>query len=187
MRISRRELVLLMVTIAAGLFGGSAFLARPKYDEWQQVRRDQATVRSAIELDKRLLASRDRWSSEFEELKQFLPRHSIDKKVDVYWLREMDNVATEHGVKILKRQVRDEERIGDVYELPIECREWEADLESLVHFLFDLQAEGAMLDIRSLWIKPKKGTAFLRGTFSLWCAYTRGDEPASPKPFPSIP
>ena len=76
--------------------------------------------------------------------------------------------------RILKRQVGEEEKHGDVYELPIDCRDWEATLDSLTHFLFDLQAENAMLDVRQLLIRPNKDASKLRGRFLLNCAYTRG-------------
>jgi hypothetical protein len=59
--------------------------------------------------------------------------------------------------------------------LPIECREWEASLDALVRFLFELQSEGAMLDIRQLLIKPR-GQGILRGRFTLYCAYARAGD-----------
>jgi hypothetical protein len=69
-----------------------------------------------------------------------------------------------------------------VYELAIDCREWEATLDPLVRFLFDLQSEGAMFDVRQLMIKPK-GKGVLRGRFALYCAYTReASERPAPRP-----
>ena len=78
-------------------------------------------------------------------------------------------------MKISKRQPGEEKQQGEVYELPIECREWEGSLDAITHFLFDLQSEGAMMDIRHLLIKPK-GEGVLGGRFWLHCAYTRGQE-----------
>ena len=66
--------------------------------------------------------------------------------------------------------------MGDVFELPIEVRDWEGSLEALVGFLFELQSQGAMLDIRHLVMKPNEKKV-LRGRFVLYCAYTRERQP----------
>lgn len=175
MRFSSREAVLALVAVAVILFGGSAMLVKPKLVYWKELRAKQAEVIRHIEQDKRLVAEREKWTKQLEALSKMLPQHSPDKKVDVYWLSIMDNLATKHGVEISKRQAGEEKKQGDVYELPIECKEWEGSLDSIVHFLFDLQSEGAMLDIRQLLIKPKE-KGLLRGRFLLYCAYTRAPQ-----------
>ena len=183
MRISRRELILLLLTLAAALFGATAILARPKFDAWKDIRRRQREVREAIEADRRLIGQRERWANDFDELKAYLPQYPMDKKMDIHWLSIMDTAAARHGVRIMKRQVEAEERVGDIYELPIEVRDWEGSLAAIVGFLFDLQSQGAMLDIRHLYMKPDK-QKILSGRFTLYCAYTRespaGDVPAAP-------
>jgi hypothetical protein len=89
----------------------------------------------------------------------------------------MDGLASRNGVKIITRQVGEEEQAGEIYELPIECKDLEGTLQGLVRFLFDLQNEDAMLDIRQFYVKPKgKGDVLLRGRFTLYCAYTRAGE-----------
>lgn len=172
MKISLREAVLVLITAAVALFGGSLMLVKPKIVYLKELRTKQAEVIRQIKQDKRLVDERDTWEKQLKKLSKMLPQYPVDKKMDVHWLSVMDNLAAKHGVKILKRQAGEERKQGDVYELPIECKEWEGGLDSIVHFLFDLQSEGAMLDIRQLLIKPKsKGV--LRGRFSLYCAYTR--------------
>jgi hypothetical protein len=169
---SPRESVLLLLTAAVALFGISAMLARPKVEEWKTLRISQREVAAEIEAEQELIASRAKWQKEFEELSQYLPRYSATKKMDIHWLSIMDNLAAKHKVRISRRQVGDEKRVGDVYEMPIECRDWEGELEPIVRFLFDMQVQGVMLDIRQIFIKPLKG-AKLRGRFTLYCAYTR--------------
>ena len=172
MRLSSREAVLVLSTAAVALFGGSALVARPKVDVWKETRRQQEAVRTEIEQDERLLQQRESLETELAELSQSLPAYSTDKKMDIHWLSTMDRFAAKHGVKISRRQAGEEKKAGDVRELPIECQQWEGNLDSLVHFLFDLQSEGGMLDVRHLLIKPEKGD-LLRGRFTLYCAYTR--------------
>lgn len=175
MKISSREAMLVLITGVVVLFGGSALLVRPKIEEWKELGAKQREVAERIEQDRRLLTQRKNWVGQLKELSKLLPRHPVGTKVDVHWLSVMDRLASKHGVKISKRKVGSERREGDVYELPIEVGldGWEASLTSIIHFLYELQSEGAMFDIRKLLIKPRaKGV--LKGRFSLYCAYTRG-------------
>jgi len=181
MKVSRREVVLAVMTFGVGLFGGTAIMVRAKLDEWLDLRQEQRKILEQIEEDRTVLAEHERWSREFADLSRMLTEFPADKKMDVYWLSVMDELAKKHGVTISQRQAGEEKRIGDVYELPVECLRWEAPLEALVHFLFDLQSEGAMLEIREMLITPKEPRTdnLLRGRFTLYCAYTR--EPAGRK------
>jgi Tfp pilus assembly protein PilO len=170
--ISRRELVIAEVTIAVALFGATALLARPRIDEWQALRREQKQVRSDIDADREMLASHDRWDAKYNEMKSQLTQHTADERVTVHWLSLMDTLASKHGVKISRRQAGKEERSGDIYELPIECRAWEGSLDSVVAFLYELQSQGGTLNIRHLLMKPDE-KKMLKGRFTLYCAYTR--------------
>jgi hypothetical protein len=172
MTISRRELVIAEITLAVALFGATAILARPRMDEWQALRREQQQVLSDINADREILASHDTWEAKYNEMKSQLTQHSADERVAVHWLSLMDALATKHGVKISRRLAGKEERSGDIYELPIECREWEGSLESVVHFLYELQSQGGTLNVRHLLMKPD-ARKVLSGRFTLYCAYTR--------------
>ncbi len=172
MTITRRELVMGEITLAVALFGATAMLARPQIDKWQALKREQAQVQATIDADRELLTTRDRWQGKYDEMKSLLTQFDANQRVDVHWLSLMDSLARKHKVKISRRQVGDEERSGDVYELPIECREWQGDLDSVVRFLFELQSKGGTLDIRHLLMKPDDRKV-LRGRFTLYCAYTR--------------
>jgi len=172
MKITRRETVLFVATAGAALLGGTLLLARPKLDEWRELKVQQQAVRDTLAKDREILQQQDKWEKEFVALGRNLPPIPKGQNVDVYWLSMMDQMATTHGLKVIKRQVGDEKALGDVFELPIECKEWEGTLDSLVLFLVDLQSRGAMLDLRQLLVKPK-GQGVLRGRFMLYCAYRR--------------
>ena len=172
MKMSARELILGVLTIGVVLFGLTALLAKPKIDELKEVNKQRLGIIHDIKMEKRLVEQRDVWEKKLTEMSKLLPMEPADKDMDVHWLSVMDRIASKHGVKIKKRMAGEEKQLGDVYELPIECKEWEADLDSLVNFLFELHSEGAMLDIRQLLVKPK-GKGMLKGRFTLYCAYTR--------------
>jgi hypothetical protein len=189
MKVHPREAVLMLATGAAALFAATVLLARPKIEEWSSIRRQQLDIRAQIERERRLLSSADAWQKKFDEIRKMMPIQPADRPMDVYWMSIMDEVAGTHGIRIAKRQAGKEERMGDIYELPIDVREWEGSLDAAVHFLFDLQSRGAMLDVRQLTMSPKeeKDNTSLRGRFTLYCAYMRErgkgrDKPAAPTP-----
>ena len=177
MRLSAREATLSLFTVAVALFATTAMMAGPKLDEWKKMRADLRNANRRIQGYEKLLSQKQMWDGQFNKLREMLPRYPADKNVDIHWLSTMDRLASRRGVRITRREVREEKKMGDVYELPIECRDWEGSLGALVHFLVDLESEGAMLDMRQLLVKPKSHN-LLRGRFSLYCAYTREKEPA---------
>ena len=179
MRLTPRESVLGVATLAIILFGGTAILARPRLESWRQARAAQAQVRVEIEKARRMIEQKAQWQKRYAELSRTLPRLPAARKSDVHWLSVMERIATQNGLSIGKRQAGEEKDLGAVYELPLECQGWKGTLDGVVRFLYDLQAEGAMFDVRHLWIKPKDKDS-LGGNFTLYCAYTR--EAAAPAP-----
>ena len=172
MRMTPRELVLLLVTIAVGLFGVTFLLLRPQLGQWKEVSDQKDQLRLNIVRARQLMSGREQWAGQLGELSRLLPQFPADTEIEAHWLSLMDATANRTGVKIEHRQVGEEQRVGDIYELPIESRSWTADLESLVQFLFELQNQGAMLDVRHLLIKSTRN-GMLRGRFTLSCAYMR--------------
>lgn len=186
MKITSRELSLGLATLTVGLFGGTFLLARPRLAEWQSLAKTQARLEREMQVDRDLVAKQAEWQERFDALSEAMPQYGLTQKTDVLWLSTIDGVARKHGLEIRRIEAGEERQQGDVYELPIECTEWEGDLDALVHFLFDLQSRGAMLDVRLLLIKPKAGKV-LRGRFSLSCAYTRGEPVAQVPANPETP
>lgn len=178
MKFTTREIVLALLALAVGLFGGTGLFIRPRLAEMQRMRTERTALRAEIEQDMRLVERRAGFAEQLAELSERLPVYPADKKMDIHWLSLMDSLAAKHGVQIAKRQAGEEVKNGDLYELGIECKQWEADLDSMVHFLFDLQEEGAMLNVQQLLIRPK-GNNVLRGRFFLNCAYTKQPVPTS--------
>ncbi|MGI6496014.1 MAG: hypothetical protein ACOX5G_07990 [Kiritimatiellia bacterium] len=146
---------------------------------------EKGRVRQALSDQRReqraLIGQEPEWRRQFDELRDMMPVFASDRRVDTYWLGVMDKVASRHGVSIGKRQIGAEIVTGDAYEMPIVCKDFEATLDSLVRFLYDLHAEGAMLDIRQMYVRPApNNVGQLRGDFTLYCAYLRDDAGSAP-------
>ncbi len=172
MKISRRESVLGFVVLMAGLYAGLFYLGRGCFDEWKLLQAEKEQVRDSILRSEALVESRAQWETKMQELQSLMPLFPKDKRMDVHWVGEVERKAASRNLTIVRHEVDKELQEGPIYELPFLCRRWEGSLDALVYFLFDLQAEGAMLDIRYLHIKPKDKTT-LDGRFDLYCAYRK--------------
>ena len=177
MSINRREQSLLAITGIVVLFGILGFSIRKQLDAFNE-KRDRLQALDLLRKEERTLLSMEQaLRAKYEEVRDLMPIFAAKDQVDTFWMNRMDTLAEEEGVKILRRQVGKETLVGDVYEFSIECREWEGTLESFARFLFALQNEGAMLDVRDLSIRlhPQQKDV-LRGSFTLYCAYMREGE-----------
>ncbi len=175
MSFSRREQVLGIATLLAVLYGVVGFSVRDRLDRWAAKRERVENLSSLRASERELIAMGPLWRERYEGVRDQMPVFETGSQVDTHWLSRMDVLANTFGVRILRRQVGREELVGDVYEFSIECREWEGTLEAFVRFLHAMQAEGAMLDVRDLLIRPHASVkGLLRGSFTLYCAYMRG-------------
>lgn len=163
------------------LFGITGFATRARLEAWKTAREQLEQARQELARREALIASGERWERRFHNLSGLMPLFEPDRKLDTHWMSLMDRIAARHNLSIIRRQAGKEERIGDVYEMPIECREWQGSLESLVGFLYDLQSEGIMLDMRYLYMRPRQtgNPDSLRGRFELYAAYMRGEYPVT--------
>lgn len=172
MRVSERELILAAITAAVLLVGLTFVLGKPVLNQWKAIGVEIDDQKALLEKDEALIDSRGQWEERFVKLGELMPSFPAQKKMDIHWLTLMDQMANKNGLVITKRQVGEEKRIGDVYEMTIDVKEWEGGLDALVKFLFDLQSIGVMLDITQLYIKPLDAVK-LRGRFTLNCAFSR--------------
>ncbi|MCQ2368700.1 MAG: hypothetical protein MJ109_06810 [Kiritimatiellae bacterium] len=126
------------------------------------------------EKETKLISERRKWTDAYEEEKARMPMFETGKSTDTTWLAKMDSLAEKHHIFISQRQGGKEIEAGDVMELPIEVKNWEGALESLVHFMYELEnSEEGMFDIRQISFKPSNKKGYLKGTFTLTCAYMR--------------
>ena len=182
MSMSRHEQNLAVATAFVVAFGLLGLKLRDGLDGWREsLSRLDALRRQRTEA-RELIAAGPQWLAQYDKVRAEMPVFETGRQVDTYWMSEMDRLAREHDVSITRRQVGRETLVGDVYEFSTECQ-WEAPLDAFARFLHAMQSAGAMLDVRDLLVRTqdrKKG--FLRGSFTLHCAYMRGEEDAAPAP-----
>jgi hypothetical protein len=88
-------------------------------------------------------------------------------------MKTISTIADKHRLRILSSQPRDEQKIGNLYELAVNCT-WSGSIEAMVNFLTELQQQGLRYDINSLNISPAGNNSNdLRGNMVINCVYTR--------------
>lgn len=174
--ISPREKNMLLIAVTVLLYASAALTFKKQAANWKTAERLYGSAMKKVQEENALIAAKQEWNEKYAQMRELMPVFPYDKDVDTHWLNLMDSVATRNGFTIARRQTSKETEVGDVYELPIDCKDWEGTLESLVKFLYDLNQEGAMLDVRQLFIRPSNRPGYLKGTFTLYCAYMRGND-----------
>ena len=185
MKISTREMGLAWVTTMVVILGGTYWLGQPRAKAWQDAAREREVLGSKMKEINHLLGDQTNVNRRLEALRQQLPSHPQGKDVTAELLMTLERTAQQHGLILLRREPEKEKSVGDLYEVAINCT-WESTLDALVHFLYALHIQGAILDIRQLTVTPGQGGPDrLKGNFTVDCAYTRqtaGREAASAEP-----
>lgn len=141
---------------------------------WAKAAKTYARAKATYESECRLIAEKAKWNQAYEDEKALMPTFEAGKATDTTWLGKMDALAAKHHISISQRQSGKEVESGEVLELPIEVRSWEGALESLVKFMHELEnTDEGMFDIRSISFKPSSKKGYLKGSFTLTCAYMR--------------
>lgn len=178
-RMSTREAVLAVATLAVGLgaltwWGASSRLAR-----WTEVGRTAEGLQTRLQMAERLVGRRAEIEGRLDALLRQLPRHAPDKDVTAELLKLIETTASEHGLMLTRREPEREKTAGELYEVAINCN-WEGTLDALTRFLHAIQSKGAVLDVRALTITAgRSGSGALSGNFSVACAYTRARAPGA--------
>ncbi len=187
MIVSEREKGLAIVTVIVLLYGLLFVLFNGKNGQKVKMAdiRTKRHEREALYAEyKGLIEQHQVWNEEYAKNADLMPVFEPGRQVQTYWLGVLDRIASSNELSIIRRQVGEERQLGDVYELPIECKEGEGSRESLTRFLYDVHAEGAMLDVRKLFIRP--GPRGLRGSFTLFCAFLRAENGGAEAPSEQI-
>ncbi len=173
MKLNKRESRLAIIALIAVLIGLTYWIGEPRYEAWKQMNEEVDFLLHRQAAAQRLLDQTDDLNERLARLREQLPQHPRDADVTSQLLRNLQQFADEHGLLLLRREPEPERQIGDLYELAITAT-WEGELSSLVHFLYALQAQGAIVDVRQLTITPVQGTPNrLRGTLTVDYAYSR--------------
>lgn len=163
--------VIVMFAVAVGFWFLSAESA------WKKAARQYDKACETFAKEERLIAQRNKWNEAYEAEKAAMPMFADGQATDTTWLRKVEELARTNNVLITQSSYGKEIEAGDVLELPIEVRNLEASLESLVKFMHALEnTEQGMFDIKELYIQPNKSKkGYLKGSMSITCAYMRGE------------
>ena len=141
---------------------------------WKKAAKAYDKARKAYQSEVKLIGEKRKWAEAYENEKATMPTFEAGKATDTTWRRKLDEIAAKHNIVISSAQTGKETEAGDVLELPIDVKTWEGCLEALVKFMHDLEnADYGMFDITQLSFKPSSKKGYLRGSFTLNCAYMR--------------
>lgn len=186
MKLSSREAGLGITTGAVLLFGLTYLIGAPKITVWQERIETQKAQARRIEVSERLVGDRALWDKRMADLRTRLSRYPAAMDVTADYLKILERVAKDSNITLVQRKPQKEKRLGDCYEMPIDCT-WEGDLDGLVRFLYALEQENVTMDMEDLSVSlVAGGKGRLKGSFSLMCIYTR-DGGGSPAPGTNAP
>lgn len=174
MKITDRELVLGVATMACVLFGGTWLAVDGKVDEWKTRKTEIKSLREKISRHETAIRMQDEWVGELHELEQDLRIFDVDERsVSPDLMKTINTIADKYELNITKSNPQNEKPTGDLFELGINCT-WQGNLAALVGFLTELQQQGERYNVRTLNIKPMgRNTGNLQGNMVIDCAFTR--------------
>ena len=176
MSMSKREKAMSAATLFVLAFGVVVTQLTSRMEAISGKRAEADALAARISLQKELLEAAPFWRERYDKVKDQMPVFEKGRQVDTYWLSVMDRAAEKYDVKIGSRRALAETILSDVFEFPIEVREWEAMLEPFLMFMHEMQTKGAMLNIREMRIQPVPNRpGIMKGSFTLNCAYMRGE------------
>ena len=141
---------------------------------WKKARSRYESACRTFRKETETIANKDRYVEDYEKAKEFMPVFEAAKTTEGTWLKKMREIAMKNLVVISQDEAKPEIVRDDVHELPIEVRSWEGSLEALVKFMHELEnTEEGMFAITDLNFRPSAKKGYLRGTFTLNCAYMR--------------
>ena len=177
MKISKREMTLGILTLAALLGGATWYIVSSKVETWKGKATEIEKLEQQIRHHQTAIKMQNEWLGELTELQSQLPVFDTqNRSVSPELMKTIKALASKHGIAILRSNPRAEKPTGDLFELGINCT-WEGSLDAMVGFLTDLQQQGVRYDARTLSVVPVgKNTGKLKGNMVIQCAFTRKDK-----------
>lgn len=174
MKISEREMMLGVATLALILFGGTWYAVNGKVAEWKARKTEIFQLQKQISRHQAAIRMQDDWVGELRELEKDLRVFdTTQRSVSPDLMKTIDAISDKYELDISKTNPQQEKPTGNLLEMGINCT-WNGKLDAVVGFLADLQQQGVRYNVRSLNIKPLgKNTGKLQGNMIIDCAYTR--------------
>jgi hypothetical protein len=175
MKISKREMLIGLITIFIVLFGLTYWLAESQIAEQREIAEKKELLKRQIDLHKRILDEKESWTGRLTELQAELPVYKTGISVSGTILTTINDLAHKHGLDLIKSRPEKEKQIGTLYEISVIC-DWQGELDELIHFLYEINEQGLRFDVREISVRPDaKQIGMLRGDMIIQCAYRRGD------------
>lgn len=180
MNLSRREMVMAVVTLLIVVVGGTLLLGRPLWTKWKNAAVQRQRLADENRLSARLIRQREEVATKLDAIRSRLPRFKPGQPVTAELLKTVKRLADENQVAITRIEPDPEQQVGDLSEVAIDCQ-WDATLEGMVKFLYAVQVQGAILDIRQITVAPAQSAAGrLKGNFTVFCAFSRTEDDPPP-------
>ncbi len=171
MKLSKRETTLATITLSAIIIGLTFLIGEPQIKKWHQLSEEKELLRNQIEKSEMIISRKESFQSELEALQKQIPKFESKRQTTPELLRGIKTIANKNSLKLPRIQPGKETQTGDLYELNVMCS-WEGSLDSLTHFLFDLQSAGSRYDVAQINISPVSSDT-LKGNLEIACAYYR--------------
>lgn len=188
MKMPRRELGLLVTTLAVALLAATYLMLEPSIREFGAFGKKHEALEDRAERARRLLESRPQVEADVQAFMEELPVYPEGRKPDSTLMPALEKLA---GDILTRREIGAEEpseTVRNLYETAITCH-WAGGLQRVVEFLYAQQSQGVASDMRQLSIQTATTTGGgaskkdrLSGRFTVHYAYRRaasGDAPPS--------
>lgn len=174
MTLKEKSAVAVLVMVVLFLLEGAVYFLYSQ-DDWKKASGKYEKACRTYEREEKLIARKRQYADAYESGKAAMKFFEEDEKVDSFWNRRVEEIATTNNVFIAQSSSGKVTASGDIYELPIEVRSFEASLESLVKFLYALEnSDDGLFNIRALSVQPNQAKpGYLKGSMTISCAFMR--------------
>ena len=176
-KLARREMWLAIVGgLSLGIIA-TLWIVQDALGDWKVASTAEKKVSDKLRVTKKTLGKGPDVAAQLEVLQRRLPRYGPDRDVTAEQMRTLDRIAQEQNFGLGQREPQAEGTNGAVREIVIHSA-WDSNLDALTHFLYALQTQDVIFDVRRLTVIPVQGSAdHLKGSLVINSAYAVSDEP----------
>ena len=167
-RFSNREK---MILYGAAFFISIALLDRvvvgPIVDKMDSLNREIHEREVSIKRNLRILAYKDRISSEYAKYTGYLEDFESEEEEITSFLKEVETIANESAIYLIDMKPRGLQSVGSSmqYLVSLTC---EAEMESIIEFMYNIENSEKLLTIEKYDISPKeKGSSSTQRTITI--------------------
>jgi len=170
-----REVKLALATGVVALAGLTWAGLRDRITEWGDLADERDELQLTIEKFEARISRKEGYQRRIETIKLILPEYPKGRDVKSQLLQQLQALASRHALSLPAMEPDREREVGEMglYRLGVSDN-WVGNLEQLTRFLFDMQQQGAVIDVRQMTVKADDRGA-LRGNMRIDFAYNRVD------------